>query len=101
MLQEIASIKKEIWPKLITRIKLLAKLKMNVSDIPQDGRVDIILNDDKIDVRVSTLPTAFGESVVMRLLRSSAQGLQFDDLGSRTGRCYLTCHGVNHNPFNY
>lgn len=87
MLQEIASIKKEIWPKLITRIKLLAKLKMNVSDIPQDGRVDVILNDDKIDVRVSTLPTAFGESVVMRLLRSSAQGLQFDDLGL-TGDTY-------------
>ena len=81
MLQEIASIKKELWPKLITRIKLLAKLKMNVSDVPQDGRVNVILNDDKIDVRVSTLPTAFGESVVMRLLRSSAQGLPFEELG--------------------
>lgn len=81
MLQEIASIKKELWPKLITRIKLLAKLKMNVSDVPQDGRINVILNDDKIDVRVSTLPTAFGESVVMRLLRSTAQGLLFEELG--------------------
>ncbi|HOC96229.1 MAG TPA: GspE/PulE family protein [bacterium] len=81
MLQEIASIKKEIWPKLITRIKLLAKLKMNVSDIPQDGRITIVLNNDKVDVRVSTLPTAYGESVVMRLLKSSVQGLAFENLG--------------------
>ncbi len=81
MLNEIASIKKEMWPKIITRIKLMAKLKMNISDIPQDGRITIVLDDDKVDIRVSTLPTAFGESVVMRLLKSSATSLQFEDLG--------------------
>jgi len=81
MLSEIASVKKEIWPKIITRIKLMAKLKMNISDIPQDGRITIVLDNDKVDIRVSTLPTAFGESVVMRLLKSSAASLQFEDLG--------------------
>ncbi len=81
MLNEIASIKKEMWPKIITRIKLMAKLKMNVSDVPQDGRITVVLDDDKVDIRVSTLPTAFGESVVMRLLKSSATSLQFEDLG--------------------
>lgn len=81
MLSEIASVKKEIWPKIITRIKLMAKLKMNISDIPQDGRITVVLDDDKVDIRVSTLPTAFGESVVMRLLKSSAASLQFEDLG--------------------
>lgn len=81
MLNEIASIKKEMWPKLISRIKLMAKLKMNISDIPQDGRITVVLDDDKVDIRVSTLPTAFGESVVMRLLKSSATSLQFEDLG--------------------
>lgn len=81
MLSEIASVKKEIWPKIITRIKLMSKLKMNISDIPQDGRITIVLDNDKIDIRVSTLPTAFGESVVMRLLKSSAASLQFEELG--------------------
>lgn len=81
MLNEIASIDKAMWPKIITRIKLMAKLKMNISDIPQDGRITIVLDDDKVDIRVSTLPTAFGESVVMRLLKSSAASLQFEDLG--------------------
>ncbi|MEZ7820898.1 MAG: GspE/PulE family protein [Patescibacteria group bacterium] len=81
MLSEIASVKKEIWPKIITRIKLMAKLKMNISDIPQDGRITVVLDNDKVDIRVSTLPTAFGESVVMRLLKSSAASLQFEDLG--------------------
>lgn len=81
MLHEIASIDKKMWPKIITRVKLMAKLKMNVSDIPQDGRITVVLDDDKVDIRVSTLPTAFGESIVMRLLKSSAASLQFEDLG--------------------
>lgn len=81
MLVEAASLKKEIWPQIISRIKLFSSLKINIIDKPQDGRFTIFLTNDKIDVRVSTLPTAFGESVVMRLLRSSAASLQFDQLG--------------------
>lgn len=81
MLHQIASIKKEMWPKIITRVKLMAKLKMNISDIPQDGRITVVLDNDKVDIRVSTLPTAFGESIVMRLLKSSSASLQFEDLG--------------------
>ncbi len=83
VLRQVAAIPKEIWPRLISRIKLLSGLKLNVSDIPQDGRFTIALTKDKIDVRVSTLPTAWGESVVMRLLMSSVAGLQFDQLGVR------------------
>ncbi len=82
-----AQIKQELWPQVIARLKLLAKLKINVSDTPQDGRFTIHLTSDSVDVRVSTIPTAYGESVVMRLLRSSATGLSFDDLGL-TGKAY-------------
>ncbi len=87
VLAEVAAMPKERWPKVISRIKLMAKLKMNINTIPQDGRITIEMDDDKIDIRVSTLPTAYGESAVMRLLRSSAAGLAFDDLGIR-GRAY-------------
>ncbi|MBI2636938.1 MAG: type II/IV secretion system protein, partial [Parcubacteria group bacterium] len=83
VLHEQATLSREVWEHLISRIKLLAKLKLNVADKPQDGRISIELPDDRLDIRVSTIPTSFGESVVMRLLRSSAVGLQFEDLGLR------------------
>jgi type IV pilus assembly protein PilB len=81
VLHEVASLPHESWPKIISRVKLLSSLKINVSDRPQDGRFTISLEKDKVDVRVSTLPTTYGESVVMRLLRSSAASLDFDALG--------------------
>jgi type IV pilus assembly protein PilB len=87
ILQKVASIPKDRWKQVASRIKLLAGLKINVSDVPQDGRFTITLTKDKIDVRVSTLPTGWGESVVMRLLMSSVAGLQFEQLGIR-GRAY-------------
>lgn len=87
ILQDVAAINKEIWPKIISRVKLLSKLKLNITERPQDGRFTIFLTHEKIDVRVSTLPTTYGESVVMRLLMSSAVGLAFESLGLR-GQAY-------------
>ena len=81
ILHDAASVPKKDWQKVIARIKLLAKLKLNITDKPQDGRFSILLEDDKIDVRVSTIPISYGESVVMRLLRSTSAGLAFEDLG--------------------
>lgn len=86
-LYNVAELSRDLWPKLISRLKLMAHLKLNVEHEPQDGRFTIFLTADKVDVRVSTIPTAYGESVVMRLLRSSATGLGFDDLGIR-GKAY-------------
>lgn len=83
ILQEVGEIKKEEWPKLINRIKLVAGLKMNISDRPQDGRFTIYQKDKKIDVRTSTLPTAYGESVVMRILNPESIKLKFAELGFR------------------
>lgn len=81
VLHDVAELEADQWDKLISRIKLVSHLKLNITDKPQDGRFTIFLPDDKVEVRVSTIPTAYGESVVMRLLRSSAVGLQFEDLG--------------------
>ncbi len=83
VLNDVASLDKETWPKVASRIKQLAKLKINIYDRPQDGRFSIFLENDRVDVRVSALPTAFGESIVIRLLMSSAANLSFDDLGLR------------------
>lgn len=87
VLHDVAEIASAEWDKLVSRLKLVAHLKLNITNKPQDGRFTIFLTDDKVEVRVSTIPTSYGESVVMRLLRSSAVGLQFDDLGIQ-GRAY-------------
>jgi type II secretory ATPase GspE/PulE/Tfp pilus assembly ATPase PilB-like protein len=80
ILHEVSRLSMNIWTKVIARIKILSGLKINITNRPQDGRFTISANE-VIDVRVSTLPTAFGESVVMRLLRSSVASLQFEQLG--------------------
>lgn len=87
-LYTVATIHIESWGKIISRVKLIAGLKLNVTAKPQDGRFTIFLSTDKVEVRVSTIPTAYGESVVMRLLRSSAAGLKFEDLGLN-GQAFL------------
>lgn len=83
LLRDAADLPREAWKQIIARLKLLAGVKINVEDIPQDGRITIYLATEKIDIRVSFLPTAFGESVVMRLLRPKAIALEFDSLGVR------------------
>ncbi|MBI3290698.1 type II/IV secretion system protein [Candidatus Falkowbacteria bacterium] len=87
ILHDVAEMETKVWPQVVSRIKLVSKLKINVEDKPQDGSFTIFMEREKIDVRVSSLPTAFGESVVMRLLMSSAVGLAFEDLGLR-GRAF-------------
>ena len=87
ILHDAASLDKELWKKIISRLKILAGVKINVSDKPQDGRMSIYTKAERIDIRVSFLPTNFGESVVMRILRAGAVGLSFESLGIR-GRAF-------------
>lgn len=61
----------KLAPSLISRIKILSKLKIDEKRIPQDGRMQIKVDDKEIDLRISTLPAAFGEKVVIRLLEKS------------------------------
>jgi len=83
ILQEVASLDADLWKKIIARIKLISGLKINVIDRPQDGRFTIFLKSGDTDVRVSTIPTAYGESVVMRILKPSAINVEFSQLGYR------------------
>ncbi|NQV89514.1 MAG: type II/IV secretion system protein [Parcubacteria group bacterium] len=83
ILEEVANLPHDFWKKIVSRIKLISGLKINVTDRPQDGRFTIFLKDGDTDVRVSTIPTAWGESIVMRLLRPSAINVEFAQLGYR------------------
>ncbi len=87
ILHEVVDLPKEVWKKIDSRIKLIARLKINITNKPQDGGFTIQLTKDKVDVRVSVIPTNYGESIVMRLLMSSATAIQFDNLGLR-GKAY-------------
>ncbi len=87
ILHDAAYLPKESFGKLISRIKLVSSLKINIFDKPQDGRFTIKPPQGTVDVRVSTMPTIYGESVVMRLLNQTHEGISLDSLGLR-GRAY-------------
>ncbi|WP_396022451.1 GspE/PulE family protein [Clostridium estertheticum] len=67
-LKEISKYNKDIFSAFITRIKILAELNIAEKRIPQDGRILTIVDNKKVDLRVSTLPTIHGEKVVIRVL---------------------------------
>jgi len=83
ILHDVANLNKKIYKNLLSRIKLIAHLKINVTDVPQDGRITIKLEDKDIDLRISLLPTGYGESVVIRLLGTGATELDVTKLGFR------------------
>lgn len=77
-----AVILQKTWQKpLVSRLKLMAKLKLNVENESQDGRIAIMNGKEQLDVRVSVLPSSFGEAIVMRLLGIGAVNITIDELG--------------------
>jgi general secretion pathway protein E len=72
---------RHVQGKLVSRIKIMAKMDIAEKRLPQDGRIEIRLADRNIDIRVSTLPTSFGERVVMRLLDKSSALVPLETLG--------------------
>ncbi len=81
ILQEQVLNEKAITQALVQRIKLMSGLNIAEKRLPQDGRFSISVKKRNYDVRVSTLPQQYGESVVMRLLNQSAELLQIEQLG--------------------
>jgi len=81
ILYDLLTPPKWIQPALISRIKVMAKMNIAEKRLPQDGRLDVKIGNQEIDVRVSTLPTSFGERVVLRLLNKSGSLLELTDLG--------------------
>ena len=100
ILYDLLSPPKWIQPTLISRIKVMAKLNIAEKRLPQDGRFDVKIGAQDVDVRVSTLPTSFGERVVMRLLNKTSSLLTLSELGLEPQRLKLleqmvsTPHGI-------
>ena len=89
ILYDLLTPPKWIQPALISRIKVMAKMNIAEKRLPQDGRFDVKVGDQDIDLRVSTIPTSFGERVVMRLLNKSGSLLELKDLGLTPQRLKL------------
>ncbi len=81
ILYDIISPPKRFQPVITSRIKIMAGMNIAEKRLPQDGRIRIKLAGKEVDIRASSVPTAFGERVVMRLLDRSATILQLDELG--------------------
>jgi len=83
VLEDVTTIEKESYEKVANRIKVLSHLKLNIQRTPQDGRFTIREGGTDIEVRVSILPSEFGETIVMRLLDPRNIKGKLEDLGMR------------------
>jgi type IV pilus assembly protein PilB len=82
LLKQVAKVPVKLAPRISARLKVMAQLDIAEKRVPQDGRIKLNLSKTKqIDFRVSTLPTLFGEKIVLRILDASAAKLGIDKLG--------------------
>ena len=81
MLHEVLTLNKVLYAPIISRIKIISNLNIAEKRLPQDGRFKVNLKGKDVDFRVSTLPTIFGEKVVMRVLDKSQDLLDLNKLG--------------------
>ncbi len=100
VLQEIPSPPRGLQAAVVSRVKLLAELDIAERRVPQDGRIRVRLEERELDLRVSSVPTLYGESVVLRLLDRGGQPVGLDELGmapealDRFRRLALRPHGI-------
>jgi len=95
ILSEIAQPPLAIKDKVASRIKVISKLDIAEKRVPQDGRMKLVLNKSKsIDFRVSTLPTLYGEKIVMRILDSSGIKLGIEALGYEPDQQQQLLHAI-------
>jgi type IV pilus assembly protein PilB len=81
ILREILRLPKSAEPPLISRIKILANLKIDEHRIPQDGEFTVLAADRDVDLRIAISPVVWGEQVVIRLLDKSGTSLRLEDMG--------------------
>jgi type IV pilus assembly protein PilB len=81
ILHDITSTSIQVHPALVSRIKILSRMNIAERRLPQDGRFQVTVDNRTVDFRVSSLPTIFGEKIVMRILDKSTLLLDLDRLG--------------------
>jgi type IV pilus assembly protein PilB len=82
-LNDISEISLNKYRSIVSRIKLLSEMKINIRNKPQDGRFTIKTDGEDIEIRVSIIPSAFGETIVLRVLNPESIKLDLEDLGFR------------------
>ncbi|MBQ8984968.1 Flp pilus assembly complex ATPase component TadA [Candidatus Saccharibacteria bacterium] len=81
VLRKIMDLPKAVAPALVSRIKILANLKIDEHRIPQDGQFTVLVDDKEIDLRIATSPVTWGEQVVIRLLDKKGVSMEVDKMG--------------------
>ncbi|HZE87881.1 MAG TPA: GspE/PulE family protein [Methylomirabilota bacterium] len=81
VLHDITQFALEVYPQIITRIKVMAKLRIDERQSPQDGKIQFMFENQPVDIRVSIVPVKRGEKVVMRLLSERARQISLLSLG--------------------
>ena len=81
VMREILTTDKHVHASLISRIKIISNMDITIRRMPQDGRSQIRWNGKSYDLRVSTIPTSYGEKVTIRILNPASPGQQIEDLG--------------------
>lgn len=82
VLHEVTSLEKNIYEKVLSRIKLLSGIKLNVTDASQDGRFTVVVDKEEVENRISTLPSEYGETIVIRIL-DPKNLMEIEQLGIR------------------
>jgi type II secretory ATPase GspE/PulE/Tfp pilus assembly ATPase PilB-like protein len=91
---------KKLQAAIVSRIKIMANMNIAERFVPQDGHIEFMGKNGKVDIRVSTVPTIFGESVTMRILDRSTSLIELGDLGMDEGplkglnKCLQKAHGI-------
>src|SRR5262249_13250866 len=98
ILHEMMKPPKNLQMAIISRIKVLSDLDIAVRLLPQDGRMTVHLPDREVDIRVSTLPTAFSEKVVLRLFDKQAFARETQSLGIE-GQGLQSFRSAIHQPY--
>lgn len=84
VLQDLTAFDREGWALILSRVKVMAKLKLNVRDVPQDGSFVLRIGDETFDMRLSTLPGGNGENIVIRLLDRKSEAVTISALGMKS-----------------
>jgi len=100
VLKEMAPAPKEVQSALVSRLKIMADMDIAERRVPQDGRLTVMWQGRKIDLRVNSIPTVWGEKIVMRVLDNTAARMTLPDLGfspenlDRWRQAYTTPYGL-------
>ncbi len=95
VLRQVMDLPKAIEPALVSRIKILAELKIDEHRVPQDGQFTVAVGDKEVDLRIATSPVVWGEQVVIRLLDKSGTSMDVEQMGMTGHALKMVLEGIS------